>query len=701
MSLCGLLEWLHASFPQLVEDVEKDSIPSLSVDRLFVDMSDVIANSCRASSGKESDSLFLSYADVIDYSLHYLETIFCLIRPSKLLFISVPGVQPRCSATLTRRNAYLKSQKCAQLKSQIASLGLLNKLPISTPAIGGTGTPNLEPFDVNAVNPGTQLMCDLQKHLEYWVAEKITNDSDWQDLDVIISGQGVPGESKHKICNFLRVDKSKNTKNASVPSTGIFSNDPEMVLLASCLALNNVCTYHTEENSSSEVHPEKKNYKKICMQKFQNCLTSLFKPLFDDPKCHAKFYIHRLCADFALLCNLSGSSYFPPIPFLCSANSLEQILTTYKSFISYMKDYLISADLKINFTELCEFFDKIAYLEGRLFEQKVVPEMLKVRNDLVKVKGYSLEDAQLKARKEVYGFVYDQRPFPDDSNVATEFTHYRIGYYKYKLKFNEDNEVRRSGMGLLKTLCWVVDATLSYIPSWDWCYPFNYSPVLADIQGIADCNFQFAHDTPPTNLLHLLYVLPRGTSQSLLPLSLQQRDGVAAKNKVEVDKMHFAEAAKQIVVLPPHLDVPMADLKELFDSKRAQLTPLDLSRDQREMCKLMRSSESSQPPFYSHFNKNIFPDLNPCFTIIKELPLDECEPTKPKEVSKHGKVLTDTVAAAIGRQPVKEIPANPQLVPPPAAGLIIRSNTQSFGPRPNMGTPQIPSLRRNQGPYYQ
>ena len=88
---------------------------------------------------------------------------------------------------------------------------------------------------------------------------------------------------------------------------------------------------------------------------------------------------------------------------------------------------------------------------------------------------------------------------------------------------------------------------------------------------------------------------------------------------LQVDKMHFAEAAKQIVVLPPHLDVPMADLKELFDSKRAQLTPLDLSRDQREMCKLMRSSESSQPPFYSHFNKNIFPDLNPCFTIIKEL----------------------------------------------------------------------------------
>ena len=263
-------------------------------------------------------------------------------------------------------------------------------------------------------------------------------------MDVIISGQGVPGEAKLKICNFLRLDKTKY-KAVINPSTGIFSNDPEMVLLACCLGMNNIYTYHSDEVSNSEVHPEKKTYRKICMQKFQNCLTGFFKPLFDDPSCHTQFQLQRLCADFVLLCNLSGSAYFPPIPLLCSSNSLEQVIGCYKSFISYMKDYLVSRDLKINFTELCEFFDKIAYLEGRIFEKTVVPEMLKVRNDLVKMKAYSLEDAQLKARKEIYGFVYDHRPFPDDANVAEEFSFYRIGYYKYKLKFCEDNEVRRAG----------------------------------------------------------------------------------------------------------------------------------------------------------------------------------------------------------------------------------------------------------------
>ena len=106
-------------------------------------------------------------------------------RPSKLLFISVPGVQPRCSATLSRRSAYLKSQKCSHLKSQIASRGLLNKLPI-TSTNGDGRTPNFEAFDLNSVNPGTQLMSDIQKHLEYWVAEKITNDSDWQGWHVAI-----------------------------------------------------------------------------------------------------------------------------------------------------------------------------------------------------------------------------------------------------------------------------------------------------------------------------------------------------------------------------------------------------------------------------------------------------------------------------------------------------------------------------------
>ena len=87
-----LLEWLQQQQQcSLVEDVEKDSIPSLSVDRLLVDMSDVIANSCLASSSPSPSwhSGLLSHADVIDYSLHYLETIFCLIRSAAPVMFSL------------------------------------------------------------------------------------------------------------------------------------------------------------------------------------------------------------------------------------------------------------------------------------------------------------------------------------------------------------------------------------------------------------------------------------------------------------------------------------------------------------------------------------------------------------------------------------------------------------------------------------
>ena len=182
-----------------------------------------------------------------------------------------------------------------------------------------------------------------------------------------------------------------------------------------------------------------------------------------------------------------------------------------------------------------------------------------------------------------------------------------------------------------------------------------------------------------------------------------------AKNRVEVDRMNFTNGSKQIVVLPPGLDIPVSSLNETLDSKRAELGPLDLARDQRELCKLFRSSEYSQPTFYSSFNKTIFPDLNPCFTVFKELSVEECEPPKPKEPSKHGGVQNEKVSKNTGGTrtlaPGKEmaIAGNPSLVPPAAPNMLMRNDRKSFGaPQTNQGPPppHIPALRRNQAPYF-
>ena len=50
-------------------------------------------------------------------------------------------------------------------------------------------------------------MCRLNEQLQYFVTMKISTDSLWQDVTVILSGHETPGEGEHKIMDFIRHGK--------------------------------------------------------------------------------------------------------------------------------------------------------------------------------------------------------------------------------------------------------------------------------------------------------------------------------------------------------------------------------------------------------------------------------------------------------------------------------------------------------------
>lgn len=45
------------------------------------------------------------------------------------------------------------------------------------------------------------------QHLRYYVHKKVNEDSAWRKIDVIFSGQEVPGEGEHKIIQYIRNTK--------------------------------------------------------------------------------------------------------------------------------------------------------------------------------------------------------------------------------------------------------------------------------------------------------------------------------------------------------------------------------------------------------------------------------------------------------------------------------------------------------------
>lgn len=85
-------------------------------------------------------------------------------------------------------------------------------------------------------------MAKLSEQLKYFVNRKISEDSNWRECQVLLSGQDVPGEGEHKIMEYIRKSRaqpeySPNLRHclygldADLIMLGLLSHDPHFCLL--------------------------------------------------------------------------------------------------------------------------------------------------------------------------------------------------------------------------------------------------------------------------------------------------------------------------------------------------------------------------------------------------------------------------------------------------------------------------------------
>eukprot|EP00817_Percolomonadidae_sp_ATCC50343_P004372 CAMPEP_0117420984 /NCGR_PEP_ID=MMETSP0758-20121206/2196_1 /TAXON_ID=63605 /ORGANISM="Percolomonas cosmopolitus, Strain AE-1 (ATCC 50343)" /LENGTH=221 /DNA_ID=CAMNT_0005202895 /DNA_START=113 /DNA_END=778 /DNA_ORIENTATION=- len=63
-------------------------------------------------------------------------------------------------------------------------------------------------WDSNVITPGTKFMDKVAESLEFYIQERIANESAWQNIVVLLSDSNEPGEGEHKIVEFIRAQRS-------------------------------------------------------------------------------------------------------------------------------------------------------------------------------------------------------------------------------------------------------------------------------------------------------------------------------------------------------------------------------------------------------------------------------------------------------------------------------------------------------------
>eukprot|EP00435_Cladocopium_sp_Y103_P022111 s490_g5.t1 len=392
MGVPTFFRWICVRYPKVIRDtIEREPVemdgrmvpvdldedaPNGDFDNLYLDMNGIIHPCCHPEDGPAPVDEEHMYENIF----LYLDRLFRIVRPKRLVYMAIDGVAPRAKMNQQRARRFRAAQEREEMERE------QEKLRQDWEAEGRT-LPNRtagKVFDSNVITPGTNFLHKMSEAIRYYIHDRTTNDPLWQKLKfrvllsdaawmnslaqrqqtcdvahiaprltfqepllhVVNSVWSALCEGEHKIMQFIRLQRAQpdydpNTRHclygadADLIMLGLATHEAHFSILREviipksekkctlCGGTGHVASECTGEGDDADdsmaiqkLHAKLKPFQIVSLPVLRQYLQLQFTELVERMPPTLPYNFERCVDDFVFMCFFVGNDFLPHLPSL-------------------------------------------------------------------------------------------------------------------------------------------------------------------------------------------------------------------------------------------------------------------------------------------------------------------------------------------------------------------------------------------------
>ncbi|PAA82537.1 hypothetical protein BOX15_Mlig023895g1 [Macrostomum lignano] len=568
MGVPAFFRWLSRKFPSIVvhcveekqREVDGETVPvdtsrpnpnNYEFDNLYLDMNGII-HPCTHPEDKPAPR---NEAEMFAAIFEYMDRIFAIVRPRRVIYMAIDGVAPRAKMNQQRSRRFRAAKEAREKAIE------LDRLRSELTAQGMTLPPPKAPeehFDSNCITPGTPFMARLAVALRYYIHDRLHNDPGWRNLQVFLSDANVPGEGEHKIMDFIRRQRAQpahdpNTRHclcgadADLIMLGLATHEPHFTIIREEFVPNKPrpcdlcgqlgheakdCQGLARDQAAAEAPPVMASEADFIFIRLHVLREYLQRELKMDGLPFA-YDFERALDDWVFMCFFVGNDFLPHLPSLeIREGAIDRLVGIYKRAV-YQTGGWVTDSGHVHLDRVQLIMRELGQMEDEIFKRRRSSEMnfrrrrkadkqAKLRHTMMERgmaaplgsgRSSGAADQQLSSGQAIRALMREsqmeslqaerdrQQQQPDSDEEADARDEVRLWedgwrHRYYSSKFGVAPQDSRDfpllvASHYVRGLCWVLRYYYQGCASWTWYFPYHYSPFASDFTNVASVDVDF------------------------------------------------------------------------------------------------------------------------------------------------------------------------------------------------------------------